>query len=182
MPSKIFTNFDTSRPFCWAIAVSLAGLLLGCAAPAISDGSADLHPAPAIPAVDLTRAQFLPIGAEVTLGDRTISLEVTRTAAEQAKGLMFRPALPDDRGMLFVFEPARPVAFWMKNVPVPLDMVFIRNGRIVAIAARVPPCTQAPCAVYPAGGVLVDRVVELRAGLAAELGLRVGDRAAIRKR
>jgi uncharacterized membrane protein (UPF0127 family) len=120
-------------------------------------------------------AQFLPITAMAQIAGRTIALEVTRTPAEQAKGLMYRQALPDDRGMLFNFIPARPVAFWMKNVPVALDMVFVHKDRVVAIAVAAPPCVKDPCAIYPAEGVIADRVIELRSGLTSEMGLKVGD-------
>jgi uncharacterized protein len=121
-------------------------------------------------------AQVLPIAATAQIAGRPIALEVTRTPSEQAKGLMYRPPLPDDRGMLFNFDPPRPVAFWMKNVPVALDMVFIHKDKVVAIAASAPPCIKEPCAIYPAEGVIADRVIELRAGLTSEIGLKVGDR------
>ena len=62
-------------------------------------------------------AQYLPITAIATIAGREIQLEVANTPQEQEKGLMFRPPLADDRGMLFPFTPARPVAFWMKNTP-----------------------------------------------------------------
>jgi len=122
------------------------------------------------------QAQFLPITATATIAGRKIQLEVTRTIPEQAKGLMYRSALPDDRGMLFRFNPAQPIAFWMKNVPVALDMVFIHNNKVVAIAASAPPCVSEPCPTYPADLVVVDQVIELRAGLTQEMGLKLGDR------
>jgi hypothetical protein len=124
--------------------------------------------------VDDPRAQVLPITATARMGDQVIQLEVARTRQQQARGLMFRPPLPENRGMLFPFDPPRPVQFWMRDVPVPLDMVFLRDGEIQAIAAEVPPCTSRNCPVYgPA--TPVDQVIELRAGRAAELGLAVGD-------
>jgi uncharacterized protein len=121
-------------------------------------------------------AQFLPVAATAQIADRKIALEVTRTPAEQAKGLMYRQALPDDLGMLFNFFPARPVAFWMKNVPVALDMVFIHNDKVVAIAESATPCAKEPCPIYPTEGIIADRVIELRAGLTKEIGLKIGDR------
>ncbi len=121
-------------------------------------------------------AQILPVAAWVELGGEVIELEVTRTVDEQATGLMYRDSLADDRGMLFSFEPARPVQFWMKNVVIDLDMVFVHEGKIVGIAEDVPPCDSTPCATYgPGFGVLVDQVIELRGGRAAELGVAVGD-------
>lgn len=126
-------------------------------------------------------AQVLPVTAQVELGGETIDLEVTRTPEEQATGLMYRSSLADDRGMLFSFSPAQPVRFWMKNVVIDLDMVFIHEGKIVGIAADVPPCDSTPCGTYgPGFGVLVDEVIELRGGRAAELGLAVGDAVAVK--
>lgn len=121
-------------------------------------------------------AQVLPVTAQVELGGETIDLEVTRTQDEQATGLMYRDSLADDRGMLFSFSPAQPVRFWMKNVVIDLDMIFVHEGKVVGIAADVPPCNSTPCGTYgPGFDVLVDEVIELRGGRAAELGLAVGD-------
>ena len=54
-------------------------------------------------------------------------VEVARTAEEQALGLMNRPSLAPDRGMIFPYDPPRPAAFWMKNTLIPLDMIFVRQ-------------------------------------------------------
>jgi uncharacterized protein len=118
--------------------------------------------------------QMLPITATTQLGGQLFQLEIAQTPDQQAMGLMYRPALPDDRGMLFPMGSSRPVTFWMRNVPVALDMVFINQGSIVAIVAKVPPCVTASCPTYgPKGNV--DQVLELRAGRAEELGLKAGD-------
>lgn len=127
------------------------------------------------------QGQELPITAKATIGDEVIQLEVARTPAQQQMGLMYRPPLADDRGMLFVFEPARPVRFWMKNTPSPLDMVFLKGGEVQAIAANAAPCAADPCPTYgPVAPVSIDQVIELRSGRAAELGLAVGDRVDIK--
>lgn len=121
------------------------------------------------------QGQQLEVTASTLLGDEEILLEVAATPEQKAMGLMYRPALPDNRGMLFLFSPPRPVSFWMMNVPVPLDMVFIFQGEIVGIAPEVPPCAAAPCPTYGPGNQLVDAAIELRAGRAAELDLAIGD-------
>lgn len=123
--------------------------------------------------------QVLPITAQATMGDEIFELEVAQTARQQQLGLMHRKALPDNRGMLFPFSPARPVSFWMKNVPVGLDMVFVYQGQVQGIA-EAPPCEADPCPTYGPGRLLVDHVIELRIGRAAELGLGAGDRVEIR--
>jgi len=124
----------------------------------------------------LAQGQILPVTAEVELQGQLIGLEVAKTPQQQAIGLMARESLPDDRGMLFPFEPARPVSFWMKNVLIPLDMVFVHDDEIVAIARDVPPCDTTPCPTYGPDEQMVDYVLELRGGRAAELGLQNGDR------
>jgi len=153
------------------IAIVLGTFMLGCSTPT-----------PAVsPTVtpraqqSVNAAQNLPIAAVTTIAGRKISLEVARTPTEQATGLMHRDTIADDRGMLFVFEPARPVGFWMKNVRFPLDMIFLENGQVKAIAPAVPPCQSEPCPTY-GPETPVNQVIELRGGRAAELGIRVGDR------
>jgi uncharacterized protein len=122
--------------------------------------------------------QLLPITATAEIKGQTFQLEVAQTPQQQALGLMFRSALPANRGMLFPFERPRRTSFWMKDVPVGLDMVFLRSGRVVAIA-QAPPCASEPCPTYGPADQLVDQVLELRSGRAAELGLQVGDTVAV---
>lgn len=152
-------------------------LLVGCAttqSPATSPTAIVSSLAATIPSTGTT----LPITAKITIGGKSLNLEVARSPQEQATGLMYRPALPDDRGMLFPMTPARPVTFWMKNVPVALDMIFLYQGKVKAIVSSVPPCTTPNCQVYgPQGNV--DNVLELRSGRALELGIKVGDEATI---
>ncbi len=131
------------------------------------------------PTVVNNLGQKLPISAvAITPNGRKIQLEVARTPKQQAMGLMYRDALPDNRGMLFEFSSPQPVSFWMLNVPVPLDMVFLRQGIVQYIAASVPPCTKQPCPTY-GPRTLIDQVIELRSGRAAELGLKKGDKVII---
>ena len=149
----------------------LAGLLiLGCQAlgPSLPETSAQP------PTAETRMGQVLPITARAIAKGQTLELEVARTRQEQNMGLMFRPELAPNRGMLFPFDPPQPVNFWMKNVPVDLDMVFLYQERVVAIATA-PPCKTIPCPTYGPRRQLIDQVLELRGGRAAELGLEVGD-------
>lgn len=106
-------------------------------------------------------------------GRRTLVVEMAVSAKQLAQGLMYRPSLPADSGMLFDFGRAQPVSMWMKNTLIPLDMVFIDDtGRVIAIAERtIPMSTEIVSSPQPARAVL-----ELNAGAAARLGLRPGDR------
>lgn len=121
------------------------------------------------------RGQHLPLSQQAILADGTVlDLEHAVTPEQQALGLMFRTDLPPQQGMVFSFRPARRVSFWMKNVVIPLDMVFLRDRTIVAIEANVLPCAAEPCPTYGPTEP-VDRVIELRGGQAETLGLQVGD-------
>ena len=168
----------------WLI-LCLGILLLGCSSLPPANSSAgtpiaqDEVPASPTPARSTFQGQMLPVSATAKIGDTSIELEVTRTPQEQALGLMYRTSLPDNRGMLFQFDPPRPVSFWMKNVKIPLDMVFLRGGAIGAIEANVPPCQSNPCPTY-GPNIPIDQVIELRGGRAAQLRLRIGQRVEIR--
>lgn len=164
------------------LGITLSLLLIGCAASGPDNASAEtplksgelLPPPPSITSSSNNLGQMLPITAQVEIGGEQISLEVARTREQQAMGLMYRTSLAPNRGMLFAFNPPQPTNFWMKNTKIPLDMVFLRNGEVKAIAPNVPPCTADPCPSY-GPGVLIDQVIELPGGRAAELGLKVGD-------
>jgi uncharacterized membrane protein (UPF0127 family) len=123
--------------------------------------------------------QVLPISASTTIANQHINLEVARTLHQKEKGLMYRTSLAADRGMLFVYEPPQIVGFWMRNMKIPLDMVFLRDGRVKLLKENVLPCSTNSCPIYETD-IAIDQVVELRAGRAAQLGLKVGDRVNIK--
>jgi hypothetical protein len=104
-------------------------------------------------------------------GVHTFTVEVAATPEQQERGLMFRHSLAGDRGMIFPYEPAQEVAFWMKNTLIPLDIIYIRSdGTIVRITrAEAMDLTPLP------SGELVTGVLEIRGGRAAELGINEGD-------
>ncbi|GAB4147452.1 MAG: DUF192 domain-containing protein [Cyanobacteria bacterium J069] len=168
------------RAFGCLSALGLSVLLLGCS-PNVSEGGVSAPGAGSgqVSAAQPDRSQRLPISATVEIGSEQIQLEVARTPQEQAMGLMYRTELPPDRGMLFAFEFARPVQFWMQDTLIPLDMVFMLDGEVKDIVVSAPPCESSPCPVY-GPRVRVNQVIELAGGRAAELGLRVGDRLDIR--
>ncbi len=119
-------------------------------------------------------AQELPITAQVNIGGQIIDLEVAKTPEQMEKGLMFRRNLPNNRGMLFIFQYSMIPRFWMKNTLIPLDMVFLLKNKVQTVLAKVPPCTNDPCKTY-SPGLLVDRVIEMPAGRAKDLAIKKGD-------
>lgn len=112
-----------------------------------------------------------PLVAETADGQATFKVEIADDAAERTMGLMFRDYLPADHGMLFVFERTQPVGFWMKNTPLPLDLIFIgEDGRVKAVR-RGEPLSEAVIAP----DAPVRFVLELNAGTAAAKGIDAGD-------
>lgn len=97
-----------------------------------------------------------PVAAELpaiplTVGPQSITAEVAADDASRSKGLMFRESLPDNHGMLFVFDRADQYCFWMKNTPLPLSIAFIgEDGRIINLADMQPLSLDAHCALAPA--------------------------------
>lgn len=159
-----------------ALLLVLGTLLMGCTDISEPVAESAEESVPAEPEITLSGpGQLLEVSAIAQIKDQTFELEVAETPQQQALGLMFRSELPANRGMLFPFANPRRASFWMKDVPVGLDMVFIRSGQVVAVITA-PPCLEDPCETYgPADNQIVDQVLELRAGRAAEIGLQPGD-------
>jgi uncharacterized membrane protein (UPF0127 family) len=87
---------------------------------------------------------------------------------------MYRKELPRNAGMLFIFPEEDKLEFWMKNTPLPLDMIFFdRNRRVVGIVERAQPFSTTP----RGPGVPAQYVLEVNGGFVAEHGIQVGDRA-----
>src|SRR5574337_205552 len=111
-------------------------------------------------------------GDVVIDGRVAIRVEVARTAREQARGLGGRASLPRGEGMLFPFDAAEHRTFWMKGMLIPLDIVWIREGKVVTINANIPPPRphETPAVVRH----LADLVLEVPAGYAQEMGISEG--------
>lgn len=106
-------------------------------------------------------------------GEHSIALEVADTPQTREIGLMNRPSMPDDSGMLFDFKETRPVTMWMKNTYLSLDMLFLDEaGMVTHVATNAQPLS---LALISSQGP-VRYVVELNGGAAASYGVKVGDR------
>lgn len=105
-------------------------------------------------------------------GTHSFMVEIADDESERQRGLMERPPLADDRGMLFQFPDVAERGFWMHNTPSPLDIIYIDpRGRIVSIAKNAAPNSDA---VIPSNGPAMG-VLELRGGRADEIGAKPGD-------
>lgn len=99
------------------------------------------------------------------------SVEVADTDAERAQGLMNRESLPRFGGMLFVYDQPQPVAFWMKNTLIPLDMLFFdESGVLTHVHENAVPGDLTP---IPGKGEVLF-VLEINGGAARELGIEPG--------
>ncbi len=152
-------------------------LLIGCS-PLMSQTKEPVTPTQVSAPVFL--GQTLPISAQFSVPPHQtkIELEVASSPQQQEIGLMYRVSLADNRGMLFQFPYPIATSFWMKHTLIPLDIVFMRQGKVVKSFAAVPPCKADPCPTY-GPNALFDQVIELRSGRAAELGLQSGSKVKI---
>ncbi len=130
-----------------------------------------LHCASRAPDSPATTARVV---VETRAGARhVVSVELARTEAERARGLMERRALAPDAGMLFLFDETGEHPFWMKNTLIPLDMLFIaEDGRIAGVVARAVPGDLSP---RSAGGP-TRYVLEVAGGWAEAHAVAPGDR------
>ncbi len=148
------------------LALFMAWLMAAACSQSAPSPATTADPSPVVAKVELPHA-VLPDGF-------TVDLELALTPQEVTDGLMFRPSLPERRGMLFIFDVDRYPAFWMKNTLIPLDLIFLDStGIVVDVVADVPPCAADPCPTYsPTNSARA--VLEVGAGVAAAHGVATG--------
>jgi uncharacterized membrane protein (UPF0127 family) len=115
------------------------------------------------------KPQSLPT-TQLKVGPRTFTLQIANTDATRQVGLMYRRAMPLDEGMFFIFPTEVPRAFWMKNTPIDLDILFLdHNGKVVSIRTMY---------AYDQTSIPSDEpakyAIEINAGVVAAAGLKVG--------
>ena len=102
----------------------------------------------------------------------SVKVEIAATADARELGLMYRKHLDENVGMLFIFPTADPVQFWMKNTPIPLDMIFAdANARVFGIVANAEPFSEKNVGGF--GPTIY--VLEVNGGFAARHNIVVGD-------
>ena len=110
--------------------------------------------------------------AEITAGMYRIRAEVVADYAARARGLMHRQTLPQNAGMLFIFDDHAIHCMWMKNTLIPLSVAFIDDrGAIVNIADMEPHSEASHCAAQP-----VKYALEMNRGWFAARGIKPGAR------
>ena len=104
-----------------------------------------------------------------------VRVEIADSLSEQARGLMYRKSLGEDRGMLFVYRREQPLSFWMKNTRIPLSIAYIDSkGRITDILDMKPLDDQPP---HYTSSEPVQYALEVNQGFFDEHGVKVGDHA-----
>lgn len=109
---------------------------------------------------------------KLTAGMYLIDAQVALTPEQRQIGLMFRKDMPQQEGMIFVFEQATPQCFWMKNTLLPLTAAFVADdGTIVNLADMKPQTTDSHCSAKP-----VRYVLEMNKGWFAKKGIKAGSK------
>lgn len=118
--------------------------------------------------------------AKVEVGNHTITAEVAKSDQDKQIGLSGRASIPDDRGMLFLFDKPGYYSFWMKQMQFPIDILFIKGDKIVTIFKQVtPPPSDTDVAdndlpIYTPQAE-ADKVLEINSGLVDKYGIKTGD-------
>ena len=145
--------------FKFAAALFASVTLAGCTTPQSAPTGPDGEP-------------LEPLSIVTDSGEHDFWVEIADDEQERQRGLMYRPPLEDDRGMLFEFPDSAERAFWMRNTPSSLDIIYVAgDGRIVSIARNTTPYSETS---IPSNGAATG-VIELRGGRAAEIGAEAGD-------
>lgn len=115
--------------------------------------------------------------AILKVGEHEVSVFIADTKEERTKGLSGCTNLPENSGMYFVFSEPQPAAFWMKNMLLPLDIIWIKDEHVIGIEKNVPPpqpnTPDDELIIYSSPGE-VDRVLELPAGASERFGIEPG--------
>jgi uncharacterized membrane protein (UPF0127 family) len=119
---------------------------------------------------------YEPQTARLRINGESIFVTIPRTAAESAKGLGGVTSLGPDRGMLWRYDQPQMVTFWMKNMNIPIDFIWISGGQVIGVTADVPPPADnivSNLKIYRPPST-IDRVLEVNSGYAVQHQITVG--------
>jgi|SRR5579871_3958195 len=147
--------------------VIIGSFVLFAYVPAARTRFANLFPSNILPAT--SRQQ-------VKINGHTISIQVATTDAQKRQGLSDRDSLPQDAGMLFLFDHPDYYLFWMRHMKIPLDIIYLNGNKIVTMMQDVknpPYSVENPPILKPIAPA--DKVLEVNAGTAKKYNLKIGD-------
>jgi len=113
----------------------------------------------------------------ITINNQTFELRVANTQKEREIGLSETKSLPQNQGMIFIFEKPDYYSFWMKNMKIPIDIIYINKDEIVTIQGNVQPpksSIESPIIYTPLKPS--DKVLEINAGLSKKYNFKNGDK------
>ena len=150
-----------ARTLAWTSTIFLALLAPGTHA---QDDTQSAYPATPMPT------------SWVELHGHRYTVEIARTELQRARGLMFRDSMAQDHGMFFIHDAEKPLAYWMKNTHIPLDIFYFNaHGQLVSVARNTPACNLGnACPPFYSDGPALY-VLELNAGIADRLHSKKGD-------
>ena len=164
----------------WKIVVVLALLLTGCSGPqADPDTGSQKTPQATGTTADKEETTSGPSGLRTLVIDASggkkvgVRVEVADDLAEQAKGLMDRTTLGENRGMLFVYPEERELSFWMKNTLIPLSIAFIDSERRIIDIQDMKPLDDEP--PHYVSAEPAQYALEVNQGFFERRGVKVGD-------
>ena len=111
---------------------------------------------------------------ETADGPVTVEVEIASTTEERRRGLMGRESLPEQAGMLFVYDEPHQGAFWMKDTLIPLSIAFADGEGVVLAILDMEPCRADPCPRYDPG-VTYRSALEVNQGAFSRWGVEPGD-------
>lgn len=110
----------------------------------------------------------------IKINDTAISVEIANTEATRRLGLSHRESLDYDSGMIFVLPGREIASFWMKDMKISLDMIWVDGNKIINISKNVPPAGSNPDITY-SSEFPVDHVLEVNGGFCNKENIQVGD-------
>ena len=143
---------------------TLAACTAAGPAPVSATQGATVHP--------VSGLEIIPVTVTTGSGVHTFRTEVADTPKKRSRGMMGRTEMGADEAMIFLYDDMRNFSFWMKDTPLPLDIIFIDDDRRIINIGEGVPYSEADVKSNAPG----IAVLELVGGLAAELGIEPGDR------